>query len=689
MNTFPSRTDPYIDMALPPVGPTPPSWMVAARRQGFTMNTTRKDLRMIRTPTIAPTALALLFAILAAPPAAAQADEPASVEQAPVEPTEIDGAPRRVSAILIDFTVEGRGLPEPEAVLEAEVELTPTPEGYLAPRPGWPRETLRLADIPDLDDPRFYDSAIALLSPAVVRRMQEFGFIGIYVEPDPNELTVVDGQVVDLRPEGVTTLTLNVTVGVVTELRTIGSADYLPEDQRINNPAHRRLRARSPVQPAGAEDETDTNLLRRDLIDDYVYFLNRHPGRRVDVALSASGAEAGAVDLDYMISENRPWFLYTQVANNGTESTGDWRQRFGFVHNQLTRRDDIFSIDYLTANFDDLNALTASYERPFFDQDRLRWRVFGSYYEYTASDVGQGFLDFDGEGFSFGGEMAWNFLQQRDAFLDLVAGARYENVEVDNEFAQTEGDEDFFLPYIGLRFERQREAEQITAGVFLEGNLSGLAGTSDSGVDELGRTDADDSFALIRFDGRYAFYLDPLLHGDDPPEDATLAHEFVLSARGQAALGDARLAPNFQDIAGGLYSVRGYPEAVAAGDSVIIASAEYRFHLPRALPQSPQPARFLGRPFRFSPQYVYGPTDWDLILKAFVDFGRTIQNDRLSFESNETLVGAGIGIELSISRNLTARLDWGFALNDLDDPSGDQSVDVGDSELHFVLTLVY
>jgi len=648
-------------------------------------------------PTFARVALALVVCLAGGETAAAQEEDlpaerrvdPAPPAPPPVEPTEVDGAPRTISAILIDFTLEGPGLPEPDALLEATVTLTPTEEAYLAPRPGWPTETIRLADIPDLDEPRFYDSAVALLSPAVVRRMQELGFIGIYVEPDPNQLTVVDGEVVDLRPDGVTTLTLNVTVGVVTSLRTVGSANFLPEDRRINNPVYDRIRLNSPVQPVELDPEAESNLLRRDLIDEYVYFLNRHPGRRVDVALAASGTEPGAVDLDYVVSENRPWFAYAQLANNGTESTSELRERFGFVHNQLTRNDDIFAIDYLTSNFDDLNALTASYSRPFFDEHRLRWRIYGSYYEYTAADVGQAFLDFEGEGYTAGGELVWNFLQEEDTFVDLVGGVRYENARVDNDFADTTGDEDFLLPYVGLRLERLREAEQISAGVFIEGNMAGVAGTSETGIDELGRTNADDDFALIRWDALYSLYLEPLFHQGDPPDDATLAHEFLFTFRGQAAMADARLAPNFQEIAGGLYTVRGYPEAASAGDTVILASAEYRFHLPRALPRDPQPAQFLGRPFRFSPQYVYGPTDWDLIFKAFIDFGRTIQNDRLPFERNQTLVGAGVGIEFSLSRHLTARLDWGFALNDVDDASGDVDVDVGDSELHFVLTLVF
>lgn len=108
--------------------------------------------------------------------------------------------------------------------------------------------------------------------------------------------------------------------------------------------------------------------------------------------------------------------------------------------------------------------------------------------------------------------------------------------------------------------------------------------------------------------------------------------------------------PNFQQTAGGLYTVRGYPEAVVAGDNAFIASAEYRYHLPRGLSSSVQPSEFFGTPFRFRPQYPYGPVDWDLIFKGFVDFGRVTHEDRQSFEEDATLVSVGIGAELAAFR---------------------------------------
>jgi hemolysin activation/secretion protein len=158
----------------------------------------------------------------------------------------------------------------------------------------------------------------------------------------------------------------------------------------------------------------------------------------------------------------------------------------------------------------------------------------------------------------------------------------------------------------------------------------------------------------------------------------------VLNVRGQYAF-DYRLIPNAEQVVGGLYSVRGYPESVVAGDSVIIGTAEYRFHVPRALSIQPEPSKFMGRDFRARPQQQFGRPDWDLVLRAFVDAARVTNSDRLSFERDETLVGAGLGAELLLYQNVSVRMDWGMALVEVQN----QDVKVGSNRFHFVFTVLF
>lgn len=624
------------------------------------------------------------------PPARSEPPERAEGEPAAV-PETADPALRvprhRISKIIINYVYPNPGHPDPDRLREAVITVEQTPEGFVAAgaSPGAP---LRLADIPAQTTQVFSDDALLLMAPAVVRRLQELGLIGVYVEPSSDQFRVEDGRIVDVRPEGEDWLTLNVTTAAVTELRTVGLGERLPADRTVDNPIHRRIKERSPVRPyEEGREETRSDLLRRDLIDEYIFRLNRHPGRRVDVAVAAPGTEPGGVTLDYLITENRPWFIFAQVANTGTEETSDWRERIGFVHNQLTNNDDTLVIDFLTANLDEVNALTLSYERPFLDSERWRWRAYGSWYEYTASELGLPDADFDGTGHNVGVEAVWNFLQDRDLFLDAVVGARYERIEVDNELADIEGDNQFFLPYFGLRVEREREASRSFASLTYELSLSGVSRTDESEIDELGRLNAEEDWEVLRLDASHAFFLEPLFDRRLGRAES-LAHEVVLSARGQYGFNN-RFIPNAQEAVGGLYSVRGYPESITAGDSVIMATAEYRFHLPRALRPNPEPGDFFGQPFRYRPQYAYGPTDWDLILRGFVDWAWVNVSRPESFERDHRLLGAGIGVELAITRRFNLRVDWGFALEDLETADGETEVDAGDSEVYFVGTVVF
>ncbi|MDH4016983.1 MAG: hypothetical protein OEV20_06570, partial [Actinomycetota bacterium] len=169
--------------------------------------------------------------------------------------------------------------------------------------------------------------------------------------------------------------------------------------------------------------------------------------------------------------------------------------------------------------------------------------------------------------------------------------------------------------------------------------------------------------------------------------------------RGQYAF-DYRLIPQASQVIGGLYSVRGFEQGLAVGDSVYVASAEYRFHIPRALGVRPRPVQlpWIGD-FRVAPQQVYGRPDWDLILRGFVDAGGAVRNRRernnAADELNQTLVGAGVGLELNVAGRFRARVDWGRGIYQHRDCIGTSPACTGSDdidpkgELSFLFSLIY
>ncbi len=616
-----------------------------------------------------------------------------------------------VSRVVIIYAREHADHPAPEEILQAEVTLGIDDAGFVKAREDLPAVTMRIADFDDEPMRRYSLLALTSVVQAVFEEYRRRGLIGVIVDASGDiylpmrrnpetgeyELNTDDPNAGrDLRAQrlggAATELHLVVHTATVTQVRTQASGNRIRDEERLNNRRHAFIRENSPVQPAegGAGD-----LLRKDRVDEFMYRLNRHPGRRVDAAISA-GTNPGELTLDYLVNESKPWALYFQVSNTGTDETDEWRQRFGFTHNQLTGHDDILTVDYITAAFDETNAVLASYEARVGSAERLRWRVYGNWNEFTASDVGFSGEQFEGDGWTGGGELIWNFFQKRELFLDAVAGLRWQNVAVDNIGLGTSGESDFLLPSLGVRLERQTDLSTTLGSVTLEGNLADAAGTDEAELPDLGRLSVDAEWIALRFDFYHSVFLEPLLNRrrwEDISTKPTLAHELAAYVRGQYAF-DYRLVPNFEQVVGGLYTVRGYPESTAAGDTVVVGTLEYRLHLPWALRQEAEPRQFFGRQFRMFPQQPYGRADWDFVIRGFLDAGWAINSERLSTEDNEFLLGTGLGLELVYRRNVSVRLDWGIALHDTEAGqvvSGQFSPDwtSGRSRVHVSATLLY
>jgi hemolysin activation/secretion protein len=617
-------------------------------------------------------------------PAPGKAEQPPAVTP-PANPpaTQTTGTPLPddqaypLTGIKINYLKESGNQVPLDQLMDTTVKLGITNDGYTSTKGASQVVTLKLRDIGTQGVTKIYRSGIAAIYAHVIQFFNQRGYLGVFVAVDRADIDIEDK---DVRPADRTTLQFVVVTARVRTIRTLTRGKN--EEMQENLPRHQFIKDRSPIKADGtAEGRMD--LLNKDVLDNYVFRLNRHPGRRIDVAVSGT-PNPGEVNLDYLIAETRPWYVYSQISNTGTKQTDTWRERFGAVHNQLTGNDDILMFDYLTAGFEASHALVLSYNTPVFHWDRLRYKIYGSYSEFTASDVGQGTQSFTGDEWTIGNELSWNVFQHRELFVDVVGGFRYQSVRVDNASAGVAGDADFCVPYASVRLQRSTNLASTTGALTL---VSYNTGASQAEVEGLGRSEADRNPVVLQFEVSQSAYLEPLL---DPEGFAsgksTLAHEAFLSVRGQYGFG-YRMFPQAEEVAGGFYSVRGYPESIVAGDSVVIATAEYRLHIPRLFPVEPEPSKtpFLwNKSFRFSPPQTYGKPDWDLITRAFVDVAHVVNNDKTAFENNSTLVGTGLGLELQYKQHLNFRVDWGIALTDVE-----EEVRAGSNRFHFSATFLY
>jgi hypothetical protein len=648
------------------------------------------------------------------PPAAAE--EPA---EGPRPVARDDGPVYSISWFDVRYAGEDpppEDLPNLSRLLAAPFSLSSDPTGWTAPDPSIsrPAEAVVLPTTPPGEVAAYHASALGEIAEQIVQRFRKRGVLGVYVSPHEADIDLETER--DLRREGDTVLRIRIEVGRVRHLRSIGLGDRLPPDWRIDNPVHRRIRENSPIQPQETAREDTTSLVDMRLLEDYLQELNRHPGRHVEAALAP--AEKEGVSLDYRITEARPWYVYAQTTNTGTEQTNPWQTRLGAVQQQLTNHDDILSVDYLNAGFDDVNAVNVSYEAPWFSSrrprwlsddddnrwlswlprddlpwiglDGLRWGVFGSWSESNSTGIDYT-DDIQNREWDVGAQLVYPVWQRRNFFLDGFFRFTGRSVEINDD--STKGDVSaiyIMLPELGLRTERYDEVSTFR----LQGSVEGTANHLRKDAELLGRLEPDRRWVLAKWDFEASHYLEPLLNPSawaDPstPASSTLAHEVAISSNGQWSFG-SRLIPQASQVIGGLFSVRGYDNSLVTGDSVAVGTFEYRFHLARSLPVSARPLHlpFLGD-FRAVPQQAYGRADWDLILRAFTDIGQTWRYNapKNSPESNDLLWSAGVGVELQLGGHIRARVDYAQVLKEAG-PRGDVNK-VGDDHFHFLFSILY
>lgn len=127
-----------------------------------------------------------------------------------------------------------------------------------------------------------------------------------------------------------------------------------------------------------------------------------------------------------------------------------------------------------------------------------------------------------------------------------------------------------------------------------------------------------------------------------------------LLLRSDIQLSSDDLVPLERFSLGGFQSVRGYRQDVLLGDNGVFASAEVRV-----------------------PVYRWSNNRNSLAAVPFIDFGTTWSNSDNRFQEEDTVVSLGVGVKLDLIDTLSARIDYGIPLievNDSDDTLQEQGV---------------
>ncbi len=579
----------------------------------------------------------------------------ATAQQAPSERT------FEVEHFNLSYAKPAAKAPDISELANIPIQLETKDGKYVAKGQGGAAATIRLSDALPAGTV-FAESGLRQVVTAIVQDMNQRKIFGVFVLPSRDDIDPATKA--DLRKPDNHSLGLVIWVSQVAKIRTLAKGARFAGDPAGADAAYALIAANSPL--------TKGSLLETDGLNDYLRHVNRQPGREVDATVS-NGDEPGEVSLDYLVNENKPWLAYAQVSNTGNPSTGQWQERFGLIDNQLSNHDDIASIDYVTTSFSKANAVLGSYDFPVIFPDRLRLKAYASYGDFAAFQPNSTDTSLSGNSWIAGLDATGAVTEWNQMFVDVSAGFSTEHYVTNNAAAQMQGSASLVIPHAYLTIQRHTPYFSFSSSV---GGEVGVKGNDANQLLALGRIDSTTTYSLLRASISGSTYLEPLFSS----QPATLANEFSVSLSENYVPGSDRVIPQKEQAVGGLYSVRGYPQSLVAGDDAFIANLEYRFHFGRIMTAAPsdqksdtrtaadKPSTLFGQPFNWRPTSGSSVPDWDLVAKAFLDYGRTTINDGSlagppAGETSATLLSTGLGLELQLKRNFTVRADWGYVLD--------------------------
>ncbi len=570
-----------------------------------------------------------------------------------------------VSTISFQYEKGHPSLPNLDKLNQIPVSLCRTKKGFSGKGQSSCFKTYTIRDLNSRMEPEYFDkSALVAISSQVVKWFHKKDIHGVFVYVNPEQIT---GRGVDIRSKASNKLTFLIQCMKVGTMRTV-SKDSYGKIETINAKKHRNIINSSPI--------SSYDLMQANNLENYVYFLNRHPRRHVELEV---GSEDGVGDLgvDFVVHEDKPWRVFGNINNAGPPDLNRWQGAVGYLNTQVTGNDDIMQIDVASDGFHSYHAVNISYDRPFPNDPKWRWQIEGAQTRFLAPQLGFSTDVFTGNTYSAELSVINNFYQNKMLFLDAKVSLQYEFIDVHFDMISLKGRESFVMP----TFSFLTSYISKKAKAFLEASftfpINFMTQVRQSDLDRLGRTDVTKNWQMGELSAFGSYFIDPFL-----------VNEVSLAVGGQTSF-TARLIPQFQGILGGLYTVRGYPASVAAGDSTLYSRAEYMFHIPQMLKIRPPMHRsFFGKKgFKLAPSFEGDKADWDLILRLFFDAGRVwnVSGKDVFVEphGDDTLLGSGFGGEFIFSDNVFIRADYGYALKKV------ENVSKGSQQFYFSATVMY
>jgi hemolysin activation/secretion protein len=404
------------------------------------------------------------------------------------------------------------------------------------------------------------------------------------------------------------------------------------------------------------------------LLYDGVYSANAHPDLVVNADLKvrpevADGLRWRYVDMDLEVEESLPVHAVIDFSNYGTDASDNWETGLTLQHLNLTKHDDVLTVNAQTALDASLYSVAGSYYLPHRQQKGGGATLYGGYSDLSVDDVVPA-IDVEGQGWFVGLQYSATMIDNDFHRLTLAVGKVHRYIEdqlvVENVPTEARGVDvaPFSLSAIYNTKPLPNWSGRFYATLELLYNIGDFLGSSDDEEIQRLRREASADYFMVR---PQLALVQPFGGRDSGAKGGEGQWMFFFRAAGQIA--DGPLVQAEQIGVGGANTVRGYVEREFLGDHGAFANIELR---------TPMLLGFLTKPFASDAHlkaHRRNPLD-RLQFVVFCDVGTIMIEDALPGEDdNRTLYSVGTGFRIAFTEYAQLKFDWGFPLEETDESS--------------------
>lgn len=393
---------------------------------------------------------------------------------------------------------------------------------------------------------------------------------------------------------------------------------------------------------AGAAELEEGNVPNFNAVQKELGDLNRNPSRRITPVLRA-GRIPGTVEAELKVDDQRPLHASVEVNDRYSRDTSKTRLSAAARYDNLWQRGHSLNLNFQIAPEapEESRVFVTTYVAPLASGN-----TFAAYAVASDTDVTTvGGINSIGKGTILGLRYILPLRPLPGLFHSLSLGVDYKDYKDSVLFGSSQ-DSNLpisYMPFtLGYDISLNDKNDQTQLGLSTVFSLRGVV--SDSAEFSAKRTGADANFAYLKADFRHRHTFD---------------NGLSLAENLSAQFTDSPLISNEQMAAGGVDSVRGYPESAALGDRGWRVGLELR---------SPPLAG------------EWSPGLNELNLLGFAEAARLQYLEPGAFqESRFELASVGLGVRFRAVKWLTGALDYAWPLQDAG------GVEAGDGRIHFRL----